>query len=176
MRENYIEKNNFKLEHLVLFWLKQSIYKVVDDYLKHYGITYQLNWILRGWSNLNMKGDYHNLHNYPHSRLSCIYYINVHNQYETEIFRSDLNPVVISFFDIWLQANINSIKNDKLADPEYLVLQNSEDLLIWPSFIHQLVHPNISKAYRISLPFNVIIEWSNNLIPKKNLKCLMWKW
>ena len=61
---------------------------------------------------------------------------------------------------------MNSIKNDKQVDPEYRVLPNSGDLFIWPSFIHHLVQPNMSESPRISLSFNVMVEWSDNLIPE----------
>lgn len=145
--------------------MRQCIDKAIDDYSKNSGINYELNWELQGWGNVNMKGDYHNLHNHPHSWLSGTYYINVPDQSEAEIFRNDLNPASISFFDPRPQANMNSIKNDKQVDPEYRVLPNSGDLFIWPSFIHHLVHPNMSEAPRISLSFNVMVEWSDNLIP-----------
>ena len=166
MTENYTDENLFKLDHPAIFWLRQCIDKAIDDYSKNSGINYELNWELQGWGNVNMKGDYHNLHNHPHSWLSGTYYINVPDQSEAEIFRNDLNPASISFFDPRPQANMNSIKNDKQVDPEYRVLPNSGDLFIWPSFIHHLVHPNMSESPRISLSFNVMVEWSDNLIPE----------
>ena len=60
---------------------------------------------------------------------------------------------------------MNSIKNDKQVDPEHRVLPTSGDLFIWPAFLHHLVHPNMSEAPRISLSFNVMVEWSDKLIP-----------
>ena len=130
MTENYTDENLFKLDHPAIFWLRQCIDKAIDDYSKNSGINYELNWKLQGWGNVNMKGDYHNLHNHPHSWLSGTYYINVPDQSEAEIFRNDLNPASISFFDPRPQANMNSIKNDKQVDPEYRVLPNSGDLFI----------------------------------------------
>ena len=165
MTENYNEDNIFNMDHPVIFWLQQCIDKAIDDYSKNSGINYTLNWKLQGWGNVNMKGDYHNLHNHPHSWLSGTYYVNVPDQTDAEIFRNDLNPASISFFDPRPQANMNSIKNDKQVDPEYRVLPQSGDLFIWPAFIHHLVHPNMSDAPRLSLSFNVIVEWSDELIP-----------
>ena len=165
MTENYNEDNIFNMDHPVIFWLQQCIDKAIDDYSKNSGINYTLNWKLQGWGNVNMKGDYHNLHNHPHSWLSGTYYVNVPDQTDAEIFRNDLNPAYISFFDPRPQANMNSIKNDKQVDPEYRVLPQSGDLFIWPAFIHHLVHPNMSDAPRLSLSFNVIVEWSDELIP-----------
>ena len=165
MTENYNEDNIFNMDHPVIFWLQQCIDKAIDDYSKNSGINYTLNWKLQGWGNVNMKGDYHNLHNHPHSWLSGTYYVNVPDQTDAEIFRNDLNPASISFFDPRPQANMNSIKNDKQVDPEYRGLPQSGDLFIWPAFIHHLVHPNMSDAPRLSLSFNVIVEWSDELIP-----------
>ena len=165
MTENYNEDNIFNMDHPVIFWLQQCIDKAIDDYSKNSGINYTLNWKLQGWGNVNMKGDYHNLHNHPHSWLSGTYYVNVPDQTDAEIFRNDLNPASISFFDPRPQANMNSIKNDKQVDPEYRVFPQSGDLFIWPAFIHHLVHPNMSDAPRLSLSFNVIVEWSDELIP-----------
>jgi uncharacterized protein (TIGR02466 family) len=165
MTENYNEDNIFNMDHPVIFWLQQCIDKAIDDYSKNSGINYTLNWKLQGWGNVNMKGDYHNLHNHPHSWLSGTYYVNVPDQTDAEIFRNDLNPASISFFDPRPQANMNSIKNDNQVDPEYRVLPQSGDLFIWPAFIHHLVHPNMSDAPRLSLSFNVIVEWSDELIP-----------
>ena len=165
MTENYNEDNIFNMDHPVIFWLQQCIDKAIDDYSKNSGINYTLNWKLQGWGNVNMKGDYHNLHNHPHSWLSGTYYVNVPDQTDAEIFRNDLNPASISFFDPRPQANMNSIKNDKQVDPEYRVLPQSGDLFIWPAFIHHLVHPNMSDAPRLSLSFNVIVECSDELIP-----------
>ena len=52
---------------------------------------------LQAWPNVNFKGDYHNLHNHPHSWLSGTYYLHVPDQSQAETFRSDLNPASISF-------------------------------------------------------------------------------
>ena len=84
-----------------------------------------------------MKGDYHNLHNHPHSWLSGTYYVNVPDQTDAEIFRNDLNPASISFFDPRPQANMNSIKNDNR------LIQNIE-------FYHNL------ETYLFGLPLFII--------------------
>ena len=165
MTENYIAQNILNMDHPVMFWLKQCIDKAIFDYAQKSGISYELRWSIQGWGNVNMKGDYHNLHNHPHSWLSGTYYVNVPDQSDAEIFRSDLNPASISFFDPRGQANMNSIKGDKQVDPEHRVLPKSGDLLLWPAFIHHLVHPNMSEFPRISISFNVIVKWDNNLIP-----------
>ena len=99
MTENYISQNILEMDHPAMFWLKQCIDRAVYDYAQQSGVNYELNWSIQGWGNVNMKGDYHNLHNHPHSWLSGTYYINVPDQSDAEIYRSDLNPASISFFD-----------------------------------------------------------------------------
>ena len=121
--------------------------------------------MLQGWGNVNMKGDFHNLRNHPHSWLSGTYYINVPNQSEAEVFRQDLNPASLSFFDPRPQTNINSIKNDKQVDPEHRIFPNSVNLYVWASFLHHLLHPNLSDTPRISLSYNVVVELSEKLFP-----------
>ena len=165
MTENYISQNILEMDHPAMFWLKQCIDRAVYDYAQQSGVNYELNWSIQGWGNVNMKGDYHNLHNHPHSWLSGTYYINVPDQSDAEIYRSDLNPASISFFDPRPQANMNSIRGDNQVDPEHRVLPKSGDLLLWPAFLHHLVHPNMSEFPRISISFNVIVKWDKNLIP-----------
>ena len=81
-----------------------------------------------------MRGDYHNLHNHPHSWLSGTYYVSVPNQEEADVFRSDLNPCAISFFDPRPQANMNSIRNDGQVDPEFRILPNNGDIFCGQRF------------------------------------------
>ena len=112
MTVEYISNNIFNLDHPGIKWLKQCCDRAVLDYAEKSGINYNLEWTLQGWANVNMRGDYHNLHNHPHSWLSGTYYVSVPDQAEADVFRSDLNPCAISFFDPRPQANMNSIRND----------------------------------------------------------------
>jgi uncharacterized protein (TIGR02466 family) len=162
---NYTAENIFITDHPALIWLRQCCDRAVQDYARESGITYDLEWILQGWGNINMKGDYHNLHNHPHSWLSGTYYINVPDQSEANVFRSDLNPSAISFFDPRPQANMNSIRNDGQVDPEHRLLPRAGDLYLWPAFLHHLVHPNMTNSPRISISFNVVLKWKNDYIP-----------
>ena len=82
------------------------------------------------------------------------------------MFRSDLNPAAISFFDPRPQANMNAIRDDAQVDPEHRILPVAGDLMLWPSFLHHLVHPNMSDAPRISVSFNVVLKWKNDYIPR----------
>ena len=166
MTVDYASDNLFKTDHPALVWLRQCCDRAVLDYANQSGIEYELEWILQGWANINMRGDYHNLHNHPHSWLSGTYYVSVPDQSKAATFRSDLNPCAISFFDPRPQANMNSIRSDGQVDPEHRIMPLNGDLLLWPAFLHHLVHPNMSDSPRISISFNVVLKWKNEYIPK----------
>ena len=123
MTVDYTADNIFVTDHPALIWLRQCCDRAVLDYAREAGISYELEWVLQGWANVNMKGDYHNLHNHPHSWLSGTYYISVPDQSGADLFRSDLNPASISFFDPRPQANMNAIRNDGQVDPEHRLCQ-----------------------------------------------------
>jgi len=165
MTVDYTTDNIFITDHPALVWLRQCCDRAVLDYARHSGIDYDLDWILQGWANVNMRGDYHNLHNHPHSWLSGTYYVAVPDQSNADTFRSDLNPCAISFFDPRPQANMNAIRNDGQVDPEHRIMPRAGDLFIWPAFLHHLVHPNMSDMPRISISFNVVLKWKNDYIP-----------
>ena len=166
MTVDYTSDNLFMTDHPAVIWLRQCCDRAVLDYARHAGIDYDLEWILQGWANVNMRGDYHNLHNHPHSWLSGTYYVSVPDQTDADTFRSDLNPSAISFFDPRPQANMNSIRNDGQVDAEHRLLPNNGNLFLWPAFLHNLVHPNMAEVPRISISFNVVLKWKNDYIPR----------
>ena len=166
MTVDYTADNIFVTDHPALIWLRQCCDRAVLDYAREASISYDLEWVLQGWANVNMKGDYHNLHNHPHSWLSGTYYISVPDQSDADLFRSDLNPASISFFDPRPQANMNAIRNDGQVDAEHRLLPSDGDLFLWPAFLHHLVNPNMAESPRISISFNVVLKWKNDSIPR----------
>ena len=116
MTVDYQSENLFATATPAGDWLKKCIDKTVSDYFKHLSISYNLEWSVQGWANVNRQGDYHNLHNHPHSYLSGTYYVKVPEQ--PTGYRSDLNPGAISFFDPRAQANMSAIAGDGQVDPE----------------------------------------------------------
>ena len=166
MTTDYTASNLFMSDHPAVIWLRQCCDRAVLDYAGEMGVSYEVEWVLQGWGNVNMKADYHNLHNHPHSWLSGTYYVAVPDQSDSSMFRSDLNPAAISFFDPRPQANMTAIRDDAQVDPEHRILPVAGDLLLWPSFLHHLVHPNMSDSPRISVSFNVVLKWKNDYIPR----------
>ena len=77
MTTDYRSENLFDEQHPVVQWLKQSVQRAVVDYAQHSGIDYSLDFAIQAWANINRMGDYHNLHNHPHTWLSGTYYVMV---------------------------------------------------------------------------------------------------
>jgi hypothetical protein len=70
MTADYLGGDLFAHPHPALAWLKTCLDRAVLDYARHTGVGYDLDWRLQAWPNINRFGDYHNLHNHPHSWLS----------------------------------------------------------------------------------------------------------
>ena len=161
----YLEQDLFAWQHPAVGWLRQCCEKAVLDYAVEAGLDYRPDIDLQAWVNINRRGDYHNLHNHPHSWLSGTYYVQVPERPREMRTRSDLNPGAISFFDPRPQANMLAIKGDPQVDPEYRLLPRPGMLLLWPAFVHHLVHPNLSDEQRISVSFNVVLRWRDSYLP-----------
>ena len=167
MTSDYLSANIFETDKPAIGWLKACINKTVGDYLQQQGQDYRVEWGLQGWANINRRGDYHNLHNHPHSYLSGTYYVQVPPADTLDkTARADLNPGAISFFDPRPQANMLAIRNDAQIDAEYRILPAAGMLLLWPSFLHHLVHPNLSDQMRVSISFNIVLKWKDEYLPE----------
>ena len=153
----------FASDRAALAVSKQCIERGVVDYAREAGVTADLAFSLQAWANVNMPGDYHNLHNHPHSWLSGTYYVQVPKGGDAG-HRTDLNPNAISFFDPRAQANMTAIAGDGQFDPEHRVDPKAGQLLIWPAFLHHLVHPNLSEGPRVSISFNVVLKWRDEYL------------
>ncbi len=165
MTADYLDGNLLEHEHPAVGWLKSCFDRAVLDYARGTGVDHDLDWTIQAWPNVNRFGDYHNLHNHPHSWLSGTYYVAVPPQEALPQGRSDRNPNAISFFDPRPQANMLAIRGDQQVDPEHRVQPESGDLLIWPAFLHHLVHVNLSQQPRISISFNVVLRWRDTYLP-----------
>ncbi len=164
---DYRQQNLFEQSHPALQWLHQCINKSIADYLSKSGVSVSIQWQLQGWANINRQGDYHALHNHPHSYLSGTYYVSMPDQPASAGQRDDLNPGDISFFDPRPQANMMAIAGDPQIDPEHRVTPAPGLLLLWPSFVHHAVHPNFAEQARVSVSFNVVLRRSDALIPEQ---------
>lgn len=162
---DYLTENLLTSTHPAVSWLRECINKAVRGYIGHLSIDYQLDWQLQGWPSINRFGDYHNLHNHPHAWLPGTYSIKVPNAKVTLPGRQDRNPSEISFYDPRPQANMNAIQGDGQVDPEFRVQPEPGQLIIWPAFLHHMVHPNLAEDVRISISFNVVLRQSESHLP-----------
>ena len=162
----YLDQEFLEIDHPVIKWLNDCFKRATTDYAKNSELDYEINFSIQGWPNINRFGDYHNLHNHPHSWLSGTYYVSVPNDDPIIGSRNDLNPNHISFFDPRPQANMTAIRKDKQIDPEFRHKPSSGELLMWPAFLHHLVHPNLCHEERISISFNVVLKWRSDYLPK----------
>lgn len=154
----YLDQDFFAGDHPAVSWLLQCINQAVGDYVRATNIDYDLRWSVQGWANVNRFGDYHNLHNHPHCWLSGTYYVAVPRGDRAPPGRDDRNPGAISFFDPRGQANMNAVKGDPQIDPEFRVVPTDGEIMLWPAFLHHLVHPNLSDQPRISVSFNIVLS------------------
>jgi uncharacterized protein (TIGR02466 family) len=165
MTTDYLSTNLFDQGHPALMWLHQSCQRAVVDYAAQLGIDYSLDFLIQGWANINRLGDYHNLHNHPHSWLSGTYYVSIPEHDSLPPGRDDRTPNCISFYDPRPQANMTAIRGDGEVDPEHRVKPVPGMLLLWPAFLHHLVHPNLSHEPRVSVSFNVVLRWKEEYLP-----------
>ena len=154
---NYLNQNLFELNHPAISWLQQCVLRAIADYVAEAGMPKMPEVSVQAWANVNAKGDYHNLHNHPHSWLSGTYYLIVPGQTTKTGSRDDLNPGCISFYDPRGAANMSALRNDGQFDPEYRRLPEAGELYLWPAFLHHFVHPNLSDEPRLSISFNVVV-------------------
>jgi len=167
MTADYLAGNLLAHDHPAIGWLKSCFDRAVLDYAHGTGVDYDLDWSIQSWPNVNRFGDYHNLHNHPHSWLSGTYYVAVPSDDGLSGGgRSDRNPSAISFFDPRPQANMLAIRGDPQVDPEFRIQPEAGDLLVWPAFLHHLVHVNLSQDVRISVSFNVVLRWRDTYLPQ----------
>jgi len=162
---DYLSDNLLTHEQPVVHWLRECINKTAVDYLQRQGLDYPVDWTLHGWANINRLGDYHDLHNHPHSYLSGTYYVAIPAGDAQVGSRNDLSSGAISFYDPRPQANMNAIRGDAQISPQYTIYPRPGMILMWPSFLHHLVHPNLTQEKRISISFNLVLKWSENYLP-----------
>ncbi|RME99853.1 MAG: hypothetical protein D6773_12320, partial [Alphaproteobacteria bacterium] len=165
MTTDYLSGNFFDITHPAVAWLRDCVNRCCVMYARNAGIDYEMDWYIQAWPNVNRFGDYHNLHNHPHSWLSGTYYVQVPSGEPKVKGRSDLNPGAISFFDPRAQANMLAVRGDGQVEAEHRIQPEPGMVLVWPAFLHHLVHPNLFDEARISISFNVVLNWRDEYVP-----------
>ena len=166
---DYRADNLLVADHPAIQWLRDCINRTVMEYFRQIGITYQVDWTVHGWANVNRLGDYHDPHNHPHCYLSGTYYVQVPTDRAPLRSRKDVRPGCITFYDPRGPAvNMGAIRGDPYVNPEHTVQPVPGDILLWPAFMTHFVHPNLSETPRISISFNVMLKWSDAYLPRQD--------
>lgn len=144
-------------------WLRSEIADTVFGYLNHCGIKYPVKWDVQGWANVNRLGDYHAPHNHGWSYLSGTYYVHQPLTTGSDADRAqDMSPASITFSDPRYGAYRHSLAENPNDQARQTFHPPSGTLLMWPAPLVHYVHPNHSDDPRVSVSFNVILEWSND--------------
>ncbi len=143
-------------------WLRNEITDTLRGYFLHCGISYQVHWDIQAWANVNRLGDYHTPHNHGWSYLSGTYYVDMPVSNTSDAARDkSMSPAAITFSDPRYGAYRHSIAEDPNDQARHTINPKPGTLLMWPASLVHYVHPNHSNEARISISFNVILEWDN---------------
>jgi uncharacterized protein (TIGR02466 family) len=132
-------------------WLRAGIEETVTAYFDEMGMDYPIRWSLQSWPNINRRGDYHPPHNHAWCYLSGTYYVKMAS-----------DGGAISFYDPRSTVNMLLPAGEAAGGHEYTVKPSPGTLLLWHSSLNHLVHPNESEEMRISISFNIVLEWANH--------------
>lgn len=165
---DYRSDNLFTMDTPATTWLRECVNITIGDYFRHLGMDYDIRWSLQAWANVNRFGDYHDYHNHPHAYLSGTYYVRVPGEREELETRNDVRPGRLTLYDPRACANMTAIKDDPYVDPEYTIEPKPGMILLWPAFVNHFVHPNLSKQARLSISFNVMLNWSDDYLPTQS--------
>ena len=137
-------------------WLRAGVEDSVGQYFSALGMTFPIRWTLQAWANINRFGDYHTPHNHGWCYLSGTYYVAMPTPVD------DRQAGAISFYDPRVSANMLAFPGDRLSRHEYTLKPAPGTLLLWHAAVQHLVHPNMSQEPRITVSFNVVLEWANH--------------
>lgn len=144
-----------------IVWLRSAIEETLRRYLQACDITYPIRCDIQAWPNVNRLGDYHGPHNHGWSYLSGTYYVQLPEKKPVTL-PNDMQPAAITFSDPRYGAYRHSIAPDASASARHTFYPTPGTLLMWPSPLIHYVHPNQTTDIRISISFNIVLEWSND--------------
>jgi uncharacterized protein (TIGR02466 family) len=164
MTAYYREMDFFALQHPSVTWLRDSLDAAIQAYLDDVGVTYAVRWNLRGWANINRRGDYHSPHNHGWSYLSGTYYARVPAQ-PAAPQSAGAPSAAISHYDPRGAVNMLAVGGEGLSQREHRESPSAGTMLLWNSFINHSVHPNLAQTTRVSMSFNIALAWTDEQVP-----------
>ena len=157
----YLNQEFLEIDHPVVKWLSDCFKRATVDYATNGGIDYEIDFHVQGWPNINRFGDYHNLHNHPHSWLSGTYYVSVPIDDPSIGSRNDLNPNDISFFDPRPQSQVllPQKKEDNIDNGNLVSFPSAAGHgYIFPSWLVHWVPVQQDDELRISIAWNIVLR------------------
>ena len=133
-------------------WLRNAVEETVRAYFDEFGMDYPIRWSLQSWPNINRRGDYHLPHNHAWCYLSGTYYVKLPAD----------GSGAISFYDPRAAPGMPAVAGEDGDRHQYTLQPEPGTLLLWHSSLIHLVHPNHSEETRISVSFNIVLEWANH--------------
>jgi uncharacterized protein (TIGR02466 family) len=106
-----------------------------------------------GWANVSRDRNYNGMHNHPHCTWSGVYYVSL-----GERDRGGPSNGVIEFPDTRLGVDWVQLPGQPFGTHLQINAQPGT-MLMFPSWTHHWVHPFYGKGERISLAFNVQMEF-----------------
>ncbi len=145
-------------------WLRDQVERTVQEYFAYMGMDYPIRWNIQAWPNVNRLGDYHAPHNHAWSYLSGTYYVTMPTNSTDVAVHAAAEPAAITFYDPRATVNMHALKGDPRGAPDYTVRPEPGTLLMWHSSVNHFVHPNLSHEPRITISFNIVLEWANHYL------------
>ena len=142
----------FAIDDPGVHWLKSQVAHGVAAYLRETGNMSAPQWGARARFESQDFGDYRGLANQPGADLAGMYVLRWPSQ----------QSGAISFYDPRSTVNMLPLADAAASRPEYTLRPDPGTLLLWHSSLNHLVHPNGSEQTRISISFNIVLEWANH--------------
>ena len=145
-RDNQISIEKYVLEYPELSEIKAFISGAIKEYAVNIYASLNDLKITQSWTNKNVPGRGHHLHNHPNSILSGVFY-----------FQSDNSSIKFhSSIQKTFQLKISALNDFNCGYSQLPV--SSGELLIFPSDLLHSVPANESSSERISLAFNTFVD------------------
>ena len=93
------------------------------------------------------------------------FYVAVPGEVDPLAGRSGRTPGAISFFGPRPQSQRDGDSTPSTGRSR--ASRAAGMILLWPAFLHHLVHSNLSQTPRVSIFFNVVLKQSNAHLPRQ---------
>jgi len=129
-------------------WLDENIRRCLDDYAAELGTAGRMEWTLRGVNVLQRFGEHRLQRARWHADLRGMYFVQVPRAGDAAV-----TPGRVTFLDPHPTVTMSARPD---PDAGHTLTGRPGLLLVWPAFVHRLVHPNLSRDLQASIEFDVL--------------------